>query len=240
MEAMTKAFKGKLKLQQEPVAETQKLITLLEQAVVNQEALFAGNEAASKYFLKEVVPGFARTLALNIKIAAKNQEFLGLVRRVPTILAHLLAQNIADAELWDGVSKFFDHKVRIFTYHFLAEENQILQQSKGDLFTPEERAWREKLEVGSEIDALKLDQDGKRSMWSKATIKEVRGDNILVSFSQASASNDREISIFSNNVAEINTKSQDEYDWRNGLKVGDLFDCWDSTGSWYACTVLQL
>ena len=61
-----------------------------------------------------------------IKIATKDQRFMALVKEVPTILAHLLVQNIDDAELWDGVSKFFDHKCRIFTYHFLTEENQIL------------------------------------------------------------------------------------------------------------------
>lgn len=190
--------------------------------------------------MKEVVPGFVKTLALSIKIAAKDQKFLGLVKQIPEALAHILVNNMGDAELWDGVAKFFDHKNRIFTYHFLTEENAILQQNSAELFPADEKAWREGLKAGDELDAIKLDLDGKKQMWSKATVKERKNDNVVVSFFKDWVTSERELNIYSMNIAQLNSKSEEEFEWRQNLKAGELFDCWDSTGAWYACTVLQI
>jgi len=62
-------FKSKVRLQQEPCAELSQIITLLQEVVDNQEALFAGKEAVSAYFFKDFVGGFVKTLTQLIKIS---------------------------------------------------------------------------------------------------------------------------------------------------------------------------
>lgn len=38
----------------------------------------------------------------------------------------------------------------------------------------------------------------------------------------------------------MGSKSADDFKWRSSLKAGDNIDCWDTTGFWYASTVLQI
>jgi hypothetical protein len=51
---------------------------------------------------------------------------------------------------------------------------------------------------------------------------------------------DREFSIYSKEIARQNTMAKEADEWRNLVKNGDQVDCFDSTGYWYASTVLGI
>jgi len=40
-------------------------------------------------------------------------------------------------------------------------------------------------------------------------------------------------------LAQFNTRTEGEVEFREGLKLNDRIDCFDSTYVWYACTVLE-
>ena len=48
---------------------------------------------------------------------------------------------------------------------------------------------------------------------------------------------DREISIYSPEIARAGTRTDSDVAWRETIKVGSNIDCYDSTGFWYASTV---
>ena len=50
---------------------------------------------------------------------------------------------------------------------------------------------------------------------------------------------DREVSIYSREISKENTH-QGVDAWRSDIKVGSKIDCYDSTGFWYASTVIGL
>jgi hypothetical protein len=51
---------------------------------------------------------------------------------------------------------------------------------------------------------------------------------------------DREFSIYSKDISRENTMAAEVDDWRNLVKTGDKVDCYDSTGYWYASSVLGI
>ena len=40
-------------------------------------------------------------------------------------------------------------------------------------------------------------------------------------------------------IAPYQTRSKEDFEWRMGLKEGDIIDCQDSFGGWYHGTVLK-
>jgi len=187
------------------------------------------------------VSGLAKTLAQLIKVKINSEDFAAQVREVPELMAAILAANVENAELVDGVRCLFDHKSRLYQYHGLSDENAILLASSGDHLPSEEREWRQGLGVGSKLDALKVDAEQKVSAWSQGIVKaRAAGDKVQISFPDDSHLSDRELSIYSAEIAAPGAKSQEELAWRGKLEAGDRVDCFDSTGSWYACTVLAL
>ena len=51
---------------------------------------------------------------------------------------------------------------------------------------------------------------------------------------------DREISIYSPEIAKAGAHTEADLAWRESLAVGNNIDCYDSTGWWYASTVTGL
>ena len=41
-------------------------------------------------------------------------------------------------------------------------------------------------------------------------------------------------------MAQLNTRTEGDLEYREALKLGDRIDCFDSTYVWYACTVLEV
>ena len=121
----------------------------------------------------------------------------------------------------------------------LSDENSILIDNSVNSMPAEEKSWREALQVGDKIEAIKIDPEQKGARcWSKATVKERNELRIKVSFDRDSKMSDREISIYSKEMSR--EKLEDADAWRNSLKAGDNIDCFDSTGYWYASTVLAV
>jgi len=88
------------------------------------------------------------------------------------------------------------------------------------------------------VDALKVDPEQKITAWGKATVKsKVSAEKILVTFENDCRLSDRELNIYSPELAVLGTHSTKENEWRSALEPDDRVDCFDSTGSWYACTV---
>ena len=91
---------------------------------------------------------------------------------------------------------------------------------------------------GSKLDAIKIDPEQKASNWSRCTVKSRVEDAISVTFENDSYHCDRGMNIYSHEIAKYGTKTQEDYEWRASLQVGDLIDCYDSTQYWYASTVI--
>jgi hypothetical protein len=98
-------------------------------------------------------------LAQLIKIKLTKPEFTDLLKQIPDLLAKILVANIDNAEAVDSLKFFFDNKSRVFQYHMLADENAILVENSFDAMTEEDRLWREALQAGDRIDALKIDSE---------------------------------------------------------------------------------
>lgn len=48
------------------------------------------------------------------------------------------------------------------------------------------------------------------------------------------------MNIYSKDLAPSESRSADESAWRETIKTGSNIDCFDSTGFWYASTVVNL
>jgi hypothetical protein len=207
----------------------------------DQESVFAEKGALRNYFFKDFVGGFTSTLALQIKLTVKNEEFTKLLTEVPDVLAQLLSNNIEDAELLDGMKCIFDHESRIYKFHCLAE---IGTKTKTEELPAEpsevDKGWRQTIDIGDVLDAVKTDPEQKIKCWARAKVIELlSGSRIKVSFENDCKLVDREFSINSSEIALSTTMTSGE-EWRQAVKKDDRVDCYDSTGVWYASTVLDV
>jgi hypothetical protein len=238
MKAMMLAFKSKMRLQQEPVAELTKIIALLEQVKDHQDAVLGGSDGVSKYFFKDFMDGFATTLAKLLKTKITKQDFTELMKKVPRLLAAILAANLEDVELLDNMRCIFNHKSRLYQHHCLEEENAILVANQKAYMPKEETAWREAIKEGSKLDAIKVDPEHKVRTWSRCTVKTKVDDTIEITFENDSYHCDQKMNIYSPEIALLESKTTEDYAWRASLVDGDFVDCYDSTGSWYRSTVM--
>lgn len=129
-----------------------------------------------------------------------------MVRQISQALPYIAITNLKSAELVDSIKFMFDHSTRLHKYHFLTEENAILKVVNPESYSEEERAWREALDVGSELDAVKLDpSDHLGKMWSKCIVKSkfAKTQKVLLSFYQDTSAFDREVSIYSKELATV-------------------------------------
>lgn len=238
MKDLLSSFKAKMRVQQEPCTELDKILTLLKHVRDDKEQILGGHPEMADYFFKDFVSGVARTLAQQIKIKVTKPEFLVQVRQLPSLLAGILVASLDNMELCDGLACMFDPKSRLYQYHCLSEENAILMDNPEAQLPAEEREWRRALEVGAKLDALKVDPEQKVTCWSQATLKALLPkQKILVTFDNDSHHCDRELSIFSPELARFAERTKEEQEWRNSLQPGQRVDCYDSTGFWYACTI---
>lgn len=91
------------------------------------------------------------------------------------------------------------------------------------------------------LDAIKVDPEQKVWSWSEGCVKsKVDGDKLRISFENDSHHSERELGIFSPEIAGHKTLSREGVEWRKALKANNRVDCFDSTGTWYACTILGL
>jgi hypothetical protein len=241
MKDVNASFKAKMRLQQEPYDELKLIRNILRESSENQDGLNADDPSKRAYFFKEFIPGLAKTLAQVIKIKVNNHEFTELIRQVMPLLAVNLAANLDNLDLLEGTKCIFDHKSRLYQYHALSEENAILLVNSFDRLSVEEREWRQTVQVGAQLDAIKVDPDSKVKCWAKCTVSlMVAESRIKVTFENESHHCDRELSLYSLEIAKAGSKAEKDTEWRESLQVEDRVDCYDSTGYWYASTIAGL
>lgn len=123
----------------------------------------------------------------------------------------------------------------------LSEENSILFANSIDRISDEDKKFRDLLEVGSVIEAVKIEPVLNCKSWSSCVVKQKSSDNkIKISFENDSQIYDREIGIYAPDISEISEKSKSDQEFRDSLKVGDFVDCYDSTKFWYASTIVGI
>ena len=64
------------------------------------------------------------------------------------------------------------------------EDSQSQQQDESiiDRLSEEEKAWRKSLEVGSKLDAIKVETESNIKMWTKGEIIEINGNFLHIQF----------------------------------------------------------
>lgn len=73
--------------------------------------------------------------------------------------------------------------------------------------------------------------------WSQGKVKEVHGEDIVVTYLYDVHDAEARLHYKSPQLALYRSKSKD-FEWRMQLKAGDLVDCEDSFGSYYNATIL--
>lgn len=102
--------------------------------------------------------------------------------------------------------------------------------------TPEQYEFCQSLEENMEVDALKDDDKCNVICWSRGRIKKLSDKYVWVMWDDDSK---RKIDRFSMDIAPFKSKvSDEEWEWRHTLQVGDVIDCLDSR-VWQNSTVLE-
>jgi hypothetical protein len=75
--------------------------------------VFDGDVAKRNFFFKEMLSGLTSTLTKVVRTKVKPQ-FSDLMRELPVPLAHILANNIYDAEVLDAMAPMFDYSCKLY------------------------------------------------------------------------------------------------------------------------------
>jgi hypothetical protein len=100
-------------------------------------------------------------------------------------------------------------------------------------FSPDETNWRQNLTVDTLLDAFKIDETFKLSMWSIGKVTECFKDpksgrlaTIRLKFINDISVKEISVPIDSENIAPLGTKRESD-EWRQSLKKGDVIDAMD-------------
>ena len=178
MKKITNKFKTQVRMQAEPVDELKEIVGLMKRVLESPDATF-GNDGAgdfykSEFFFKDMIDGLCTPLCTSVKTKFNKPEFADLIRQLPHLLAEILARNLDNVELLDSMKTVFDVKSKLYQNHELSEENAILSLTT-DHLTNDEKTWRTSGEIGTQLDAVKIDPETKSKCWSQAKIKEKIG-----------------------------------------------------------------
>lgn len=128
-------------------------------------------------------------------------------------------------------------------------------EAKADLssFTAEDIEWRNSLQRGDYIDAVKTDLGFSLNMWARAEItgfigagdKNLGDENLnnvkklCVKFLKDSGGSTKIFRADSLEIAKFDSKTRGE-EWRYNLKPGDEVDALDYSSVWHTCTVIKV
>ena len=113
----------------------------------------------------------------------------------------------------------FDSMLHKYHYQIPDEELRKLRTSNQD--------WRKELKVGDKIDVYtKADERGRLYGWLQGDIVKVDGDILSVEFPESSNMYDRAIDRWSSDVAQFESKTKEDYEWRRQFLVNaENFEC---------------
>jgi hypothetical protein len=124
---------------------------------------------------------------------------------------------------------------------FQSEESTILKAfhdpQLAQRMPQEEREWRQSLQAGSRVDAVKRDNEHNLKRWAKATVVQVEDELIQVIFDNDSISNSLYFWWYSPELDRYDPHSKVE-ECRNDFSVGDIIDSHDGAKVWYASTII--
>lgn len=77
------------------------------------------------------------------------------------------------------------------------------------------------------IDAIADENNVRASGWSQARISSVNGDILQLEYLFDTKNIDRFLDRWSVEIAQFNTKTQELWEWKSTLKIGDVIDAND-------------
>lgn len=78
-----------------------------------------------------------------------------------------------------------------------------------------------------------------KATWSRGKVQNIKPTKLKVAFLNDLYDETTLFDKTSYMIAPYKTKSAN-FDWRMGLKVGDIIDCEDHYGGWYGSTILEI
>ncbi len=127
----------------------------------------------------------------------------------------------------------FNHDTILHNYNYQISPKELkkLRSSKEE--------WRNNIQVGDMIDAIQEEQEAKCSCWGQARIAAINDDLLHLEFFNAAKSADRVMERYALELAEFETKSKENFEFKKELKEGDTVDCNDKT-TWCKSTILKI
>lgn len=77
------------------------------------------------------------------------------------------------------------------------------------------QTWRSALKVGDQVDVkVSGDEKDKTSGWAQACITRIEGELLSVVFPELPTDFDRDVAVWSTDVAQFETRTKEDYEWR--------------------------
>ena len=136
-----------------------------------------------------------------------------------------------------AMSWVFNPACSLHQRHFQISEDE-LQKIK-----TMHQAWRKEIKAGDKLDiCIKYDDVTTLLGWAQASVTEVRGDDLDIEFDYINAGYDGTVSRWSTFIAQFESKTKDDYEWRKKYLVNpsNLFnvDCHDKR-NWFGSSILK-
>ena len=102
-----------------------------------------------------------------------------------------------------------------------------------------DRSWVDELSEGDFLDVLKFSHLSGKAAWSRGKILTVKPNKFKIEFLNDYHDDTISLDKTSYMLAPFKSKSTN-FEWRLGLKEGDLIDCEDHYGGWYSSTITEV
>lgn len=163
-----------------------------------------------------VLEDFLNLMLLELRAGHFNQEFLFACRQM------------------------FDFECTLHKANF-----QIPEETLQALYTKGSgQEWRKELAEGDMVDALLHDYDrsgtSRASGWSQAKIVRVDGDRLHLAYLMETPDADRSLDRWSVELAPLESKTKEAWEWRKTLKADDQVDALDDSFKWLKATIIKI
>ena len=130
------------------------------------------------------------------------------------LLAGIAVKEIGrdNSDMADAMRYLFDPSAPLHQNLFQSDEKNIIEiqydPNVAERLPEEERLWRKSLQVGSQVDALKIDFDRNIKVWAKAYVSRMSDDLIEIVFENDSRTTSRTLFWFSPDLDRYDTISE--------------------------------
>jgi len=208
----------------DPIQTYENVLELLQEILDGKDSSAIPNKV---YFAKEFTSKlFMELLHWRKKISDKSVDLIcQILRKYIELFLKFLDEDIF--EFNENITKIFEYGPNFYqTYKLLNTEEYP------ECFDD----WRKDLDVGSRVDAVKLDPEFQRKAWAYGTVVEVDGDELRIHFDADIEKCDRFLPRNSAYVQPFESHKE-HIQWRFEIQENDLLDCYDTASDWYNCTI---